>query len=245
MHDRSHIRRFQLILIPLADLKAELHKVGKRTRRIFFQPRRTVFSGYLRTAPMPHSFRLHRPHSAETPLFDTSPPEFPPPDVPHTSGKAPQTADRSLPPPLFQAPPETVPPGTRHFQLFLRLFFFSISRTGISGKSFRISLIRYDGFCASPDAPAFRKGKVQPLRRFSSDFGRDGISADTSSPAPSGTVSHPPVPAPRGHIPRECRRPRRGAESARHSRRRKTARGCPSDATAHCHRSVPGPRSAE
>ena len=43
MHDRSHIRRFQLILIPLADLKAELHKVGKRTRRIFFQPRCTVF----------------------------------------------------------------------------------------------------------------------------------------------------------------------------------------------------------
>ena len=51
--------------------------------------------------------------------------------------------------------------------------------------------------------------------------------------------------APRGHIPRECRRPRRGAESARHSRRRKTARGCPSDATVHYHRSVPGPPSAE
>ena len=166
MHDRSHICRFQFILIPIADLESELHKVGKRTCRILFQPCRTVFQGI----PVQRRCRTPSDHTVRTAQKGS---------LPIRLRRNPRLRMCRIPAVklfkqrihlalcrLSKLLQKQCLPGTRHFQFFLRIFFFF----DIPHQNFReefpdfIDQIRR--ILRLAGRARFRKGKVQPLRRL-------------------------------------------------------------------------------
>ena len=152
MHDRSHICRFQFILIPIADLESELHKVGKRTCRILFQPCRTVFQGI----PVQRRCRTPSDHTVRT----------------AQKGSLPIRLRRNPRLRMCRIPAVKLFKQRIHLalcrlsKLFLRIFFFF----DIPHQNFReefpdfIDQIRR--ILRLAGRARFRKGKVQPLRRL-------------------------------------------------------------------------------
>jgi len=166
MHNRSHIGRFQLILIPLADLKSELHKVGKRTCRILFQPCRTVFQ----SVPVQRRCRTPSDHTVRTaqksrfPICLRRNPRLRMCRIPAVKLFK-QRIHLALCR-LSKLLQKQCLPGTRHFQFFLRIFlFFDIPHRDLR-EEFSDFVNQIRRILRLAGRARFRKGKVQPLRWF-------------------------------------------------------------------------------
>lgn len=161
---------------------------------------------------MPHSFRSHRPHSAESNFPIYVPPESCLQDVRIPAVKLFKQRIHLASAAFSSNSSRAVPPGTRGISSFSSGFSSFRHPHRISREGFRISLNQIRRILPAGRA-RFRKGKYSRSMVLS-DFGRDGISADYIVPAPSGEFCIRSLSSSRSYTREEYRLPRRDAESA-------------------------------